>query len=201
MKVRYLLGVILLFASRGAHAQFTPVQAKIRELRQITLSDNSVVQRTKEGIYYRYSDGSVLVEWLTQDGQKAWDGTLHDNKALKYYELDYKQQRAIQRPSAPVAVKPGAYVSAKHDLGSDSVDGVRCWISPIKFRASPGSSFVDLGKACVSPEYDLRLWDDVTSNAKRTKTELYDIKLGAEPPASLFDVEAKFSIYVPQQGP
>ena len=80
-------------------------------------------------------------------------------EGLAFYHLDYKQGRAVQEQGHPgVAVKPGSYASIKKDIGTDSVEGIECRILPDKFG---GTSGADIGKSCVSPQYDLRLWEDV----------------------------------------
>lgn len=206
MKIGHIFPLIVaLSASGAAHAQFVPVQAKISELREVTLPDNKIILNSKQGVFYRSSDGSVLIHWLNQNGKEAWDGTLHDNKGLAFYELDYKQHRAMEHTKKPpTAVKPGSYNSITRDVGTDTVEGIGCRIIPIKLGRA-GSSSTDIGKSCVSTDYDLRLWEDVTvptveNRPERTRTRLYEIKLGSEPDPSLFDVKSAFKVYLPQSG-
>ena len=205
MKIGHISCLIVALCGGGiAQAQFVPVQAKIGELREVTLPDNKIILNSKQGVFYRSSDGSVLIHWLNQNGKEAWDGTLHDNKGLAFYELDYKQHRAMEHTKPPAAVKPGSYNSITRDVGTDTIEGIGCRIIPIKLGRA-GSSSADIGKSCVSTEYDLRLWQDVTvptveNRPERTRTRLYEIKLGTEPDPSLFDVRSAFKIYVPQSG-
>ena len=201
MKMRHIFSLtVALSASGVAEAQFVPVQAKISELREVTLPDNKIILNSRQGVFYRSSDGSVLIHWLNQNGKEAWDGTLH-----AFYELDYKQHRAMEHTKKPpTAVKPGSYNSITRDVGTDTVEGIGCRIIPIKLGRA-GSSPADIGKSCVSTDYDLRLWEDVTvptveNRQERTRTRLYEIKLGTEPDPNLFDVKSAFKIYVPESG-
>jgi hypothetical protein len=199
-----LLGVMILLSAGSAQAQFMPIQAKIRDTHQVIVSGKVIKSEVKEGNYYRSSDGSILVQWLTLNGERTWDGSLEDNKELNSYHLDYKQHNAFEDGShPPVAVKPGGFASIDRDIGTDSVENFRCRILPAKLGGVGFPTPVLIGKSCVSPEYDLRLWTDVTvpeadGKAERTRTELYGITIGVEPDSSLFDIKSHFKIFVVQ---
>ena len=194
------LGLLLMLfgAPNSVHAQFTPVSAKIRQTDTKKVDGKDVVI-VKEGNYYRSSDGSVLIQWLTVNGEKAWDGTLEDNAEPAFYHLDYKQQRAYQEASHPGhTAKPGSF-SVVNDIGGDSVEGVPCRIAPVKL-VPPGQSSQqarqEAGRVCVSAQYDLMLWEDWNVvPTERSRLELYGIKIGVEPDRGLFDVKSRFTVF------
>jgi hypothetical protein len=201
------LGLLMfapLFAASTLQAQFVPLEAKVRETSTRSVDGREVIT-VKEGNYYRSSNGSVLIQWLTVNGEKAWQGTLEDNVEPAYYQLNYKQMQAYQQVGHPeIVVEPGMYSSITADLGTDSVDGVSCRIIPIEL-VLPGQSLKQGGgQLCVSSQYDLQVWEDFIQPRKQdghTKTELYNIRLRVEPDPSLFDIKSKFTIFAPKSSP
>jgi hypothetical protein len=189
-----MLGVALLLTASNLQAQFVPLEAKIRETR-VTTVDGKDVTKVKEGNYYRSSAGSVLIQWLTANGEKSWDGTLQDNVGLALYRLDYGAHHAYQERNYPkIAAKPGMYADAKA-VGTDAVEGISCKIVSAKVVLPGGAGQHDAGGVCVSPQYDLRIYEDLNLGGEHTRTELYAIRLGVEPVPSLFDIKSKFTIY------
>jgi hypothetical protein len=204
---QYLGGIVIfsVFGIGSAQAQFLPVQAKIRQTHEVIAAGKVIKTEVKEGKYFRSSDGSVLKQWLSLDGQQIWDGSLDDNKEFAYYHLDYKQHAAFRNASRPaVAVAPGDFASITKDIGTDSVENITCRIIPVDMgNAKSGGIQTNIGKSCASVQYDLILWTDVTTPGKngrahRLKTELYNITIGAEPDPALFSVKTNFKVYAEQ---
>ena len=97
-KLFKVLGFAVLLAPTDMHAQFLPVVAKMR-LTKEHLVDGKVVDRlTKEGNYYRSSDGSILEQWIRVNGDEKLGelavGNLWDNKNVVSYGLDFKNRIA-----------------------------------------------------------------------------------------------------------
>jgi hypothetical protein len=205
--IRYLLGTVIfgVFGIGSAQAQFMPVQAKMRQTHEVIEDGKVTKTEVKEGKYFRSSDGSVLKQWLSPDGQQTWQGSLDDNKEFAYYHLDYKEHTAFRSAGRPaVAVTPGDFASITKDIGTDSVENLMCRIIPVdKGSEKSGGIQANIGKSCVSVQYDLILWTDVTTPGKngrahRLKTELYNVTVGVEPDPALFSVKTNFKVYAEQ---
>lgn len=192
--------VAALFAAGSMRAQFMPLEARIRETNHTLQGGKIVKSEIREGVYYRSSDGSTLTKWLTVNGEKTSAAELFDNSDQASYQIDYSQGRAfkLESPSAThVPVRPGGWRSISKDVGSDSVEGLRCRILPVK--VSSGGTISDAGKSCVSQEYGLILWSELTThgqgnNVLQSRTEMYGFKLGTEPDRKLFDISG-FTIF------
>jgi hypothetical protein len=204
--MEFLSGIVLFsaFGVGRVQAQFLPVQANIRETHEVIVSGKVFKSDVKEGKYFRSSDGSVLTQWLTLNGQQAWEGSLDDNKGLAYYHLDYKQHSAFRSAERPgVAVTPGDFASITKDVGTDNVENITCRIIPVDIGGEKFPTQTNIGKSCASVQYDLILWTDVTTpgqngKANRVKTELSNITIGTEPDPALFNIKTNFKVYAGQ---
>lgn len=203
-RVSAYLEAIIIFAffvstPPSAHAQFTPVTAKIIETVE-TIVDGKVAQmKTRTGNFYRAADGSELRQWLKPDGTPDW-GDLNDNKTRLSYKLDYTN-RVARGTTPPPGVKaaplqPG-FMGGQQALSGfpqDAVAGIPCAVVPAKL-ARPGSQPIEIGHVCKSVQYDLELRMDLTTQVVGTsKTvhqviELQDIQLGVVPDPKLFDLQ------------
>src|SRR5260370_33334354 len=93
-----LLMMPTLMNAGSLQAQWVPVVAKIRMVHQTMVDGKLVRSETKEGDYYRSSDGSVLRYWKTVNGDEQAGGRaeLLDNKNLASYQLNYHSKQAFQ---------------------------------------------------------------------------------------------------------
>ncbi len=201
-----MLAVALtLLAGNDVYAQFVPLEAKIRETHETLSSGKVVKSEVKEGSFYRASDGSTLTQWQTVNGEKSSAANLFDNKGQATYQIDYQQRRALKLGNgADGPMKPGGYQTITKDIGTSSVEGVACRLLPVKMTNPATHALADIGKSCVSPEYDLLLWWDVTTGSGgngtfHSKWEIYDLKLGAEPDPKLFSTTGMTIIGPPQK--
>ncbi len=199
------LSLLVLLGGTNLHAQFAPVTAKMRHTKEVIVDGKVVETQTKEGNFYRSSDGSTLKQWTKANGNLDW-GDLWDNKNLMSYRLEYSNRQAYgdPAPKGAQAGRPDAlFPLASKALPQDSVEGIRCAIFPVRLHI-PGNPPIPVGRTCESIEYNLQLKEDVTTQPVGTnKTihtvfELYHIKLGLEPDPKLFDVHANFTVYEAQ---
>jgi len=136
---------------------------------------------------------------------KNSEANLFDNKEQSSYRIDYKQHLAFKLgSSASGPVKPGGYQTIIKDIGTSSVEGVACRLIPAKMTNPTTHTLENIGKSCVSPEYDLLLWWDVTTGSGgngtfHSKWEIYDLKLGAQPDPKLFSTADMTIIGPPQK--
>lgn len=199
------VSLLILLGATNLHAQFAPVTAKMRQTKEVIVDGKVVETETREGNFYRSSDGSTLRQWMKVDGNLDW-GDLYDNKNLMSYKLEYisRQAQGDPPPQGAQPDRPDAllYLASK-GLPEDSVEGIRCAVSPIKLHI-PGNAPVPIGRTYRSIEYNLELKEDVTTRPVGTnKTihtvfELHHIQLGLEPDPKLFDVHANFTVYLPE---
>jgi|SRR5712664_3246632 len=196
-----VVGLSALLSADPLLAQWTPVVAKIRQTHQTVVSGKVVRNETKEGEFYRSSDGSVLRHWKTVNGDEgaAGQGDLLDNKKHAFYNLNYNTKRAYQvRTGIP---QPSPYVFSKETLqsrGEESIEGVRCTIVPVD-TADSGVTERDAGRSCVSSEYGLQLRTEVTvkqgGTEHRTLIEMYDLRINQEPDPKIFDLGSQFTVF------
>jgi len=180
--------------------KFTPVVAKLRQTDE-TLNNGRVVKSIRrEALYYRTSDGSYIYHWTssTKDGetQPIYTGALWDNKTGNYYRLDYQNSQATMEQQGNAPVHPNAPDPNDAGLPQDSVAGVPCKVYPAKMHLSTGADGT-VGSVCTSPEHNLMLRQELTyptTNGQTVHTlmEMYDVQLGNEPDAALFDVSKQF---------
>lgn len=198
------VSMLILLGATSLHAQFAPVTAKMRQTKEVIVDGKVVETEMRAGNFYRSSDGSTLRQWTKANGNPDW-GDLWDNKNLMSYRLEYSNRQAYETPApeGAEAERPDALLPlASKGLPEDSVEGIRCVVSPIKLDM-PGKPIIPMGRACTSIQYNLELKEDVsTQPVKTNKTihtvfELYQIKLGLEPDPRVFDVHANF-IVLPQ---
>ena len=203
---RLMLFMIVTFVSAGSlHAQWVPVVAKIRMVHQTIVDGKLVRSETKEGDYYRSSDGSVLRHWKTVNGdeQAGGRGELLDNKNLASYQLNYHTKQAFQSEWKMAKPSPDVFrAEPPKSLGEDSIEGIRCTIVPAQFQDGFGQPPKDAGRTCVSTDYALTLRTDITvrqgTTIEHTLIEMFDLRMHQEPDAKLFDIEAQFTVFKPQ---
>jgi hypothetical protein len=201
----------MLIGATGVSGQFVPIVAKARESSQVVKNGQVVETTTRDGEYFRSSDGSYMFRWnkATKNGVDTPAGTadLFDNKNVKQYHVNYNTQSAYARSDAkdPVNVQkkmtPDMFFnlrSAPHE--DSSVGGIPCALFHSRLKM-PGQPVKDGGTACASIEYGLYVRLDVRIPMKdggmsQQLTELYDIKLNVEPDPKLFDMRS-LTVYSP----
>lgn len=204
-----LLGLAALLGATDLDAQFVPVIAKMRFSKEDIVEGKVVDRMTKEGNYYRASDGSVLKRWTSVNGDENLGeiatGSLFDNKNVVSYGLNFKNRIAYldAPPEGTKPVRPQVLEGeAAKGLGEDSVHGIACTLFPVRIAPRDRAAF-SAGRACTSVKYDLELRQDLTYPSSSGRTihtifELYEVQLGMEPDPKLFDVRANFTVYVPE---
>jgi hypothetical protein len=183
-----------------------PVIAKVRDTAEVMLNGKVIETHVREGVFLRTSTGSELRRWTTKDGVPVQGemamGSLLDKQHNVNYTLDYQGRNAYVHtpPPATPPVRPGS--QGPHPLGETIVQGLTCTLFPI-YRLNAGESPTQIGRHCLSKQYDLDLRQEMTLEAGsptgktvRQRTELYDIQLGVEPDSKLFDLEP-FTVYRP----
>jgi len=208
-KLFKVLGFAVLLAPTDMHAQFLPVVAK-RRLTKEHLVDGKVVDRvTKEGNYYRSSDGSILEQWTRVNGDEKLGelaaGSLWDNKNVVSYQLDFKNRIAYLHapPQGTKPVRPDVSgARAAGALGEEFLEGISCRVFPVRIAPRDRPAFY-AGQVCRSVKYDLELKQELSypnsaGKIVHTVFQLYDIQLGREPDPKLFDVRGSFTVYAPE---
>lgn len=164
-----------------------------------------IKQEVKEGNYYRSSDGSYIYHWTRLNGnQSILRSSLWDNKTATSYTLDYANRRATfaskGTPLSPdMSAENRAAVEARPE---EMVNGVLCRVEPAKF--GPMGKATGGGQGWYSLENDLLVKNDVSYPSYDGKGvvhvvyELYDIHLGQEPDAEMFDLQKNFQVLTPQ---
>lgn len=204
-----LLGLLFLTGA-NAYAQFMPVVAKMKRT-EVTMRSGKVIQtKVSEGVYYRRDDGSYYQRWTTVNGseEKTQIAGLFDNRAGVLYRLDLTSHLAYERERAPNPVRPDAamYKGYTPALAKDNVENTPCVSEPTQVLQPDGKTFVRVGYTCESVEYDLELKHDLTlpqpnGTVVRDTYQLYDLHIGVEPDASIFDLEKNFKVYRPESAP
>jgi hypothetical protein len=200
------MGLLLLGGAGYVQGQWIPVTAKIREIHETWQAGKLVKVDHKEGVFYRTSDGSTLNYWTSVNGDEALggQGETTDNRSLTHYSVNMKKKYAFELSKLPERVTPDSYQNAAAStLGDQEIEGVRCRRSPV-FFLWPDGRLEKMGETCVSIEYGLELRKDhqLTQDGvtRHSVTEMYDIKLGIEPDAKLFDLQRNASVFK-QQNP
>lgn len=190
------VALVLLVISGIAHAQWVPVTAKMRQKKEITANGKVSRVETKEGVFYRSSDGSTLREWTIVNGSPTNNavGFYTDNQKALSYRLEYINHQAIEAvPPSRTPVKPGAMkAESLKKIRDDQVSGFPCVVVPlsVSWQGGPAQS---AGEACLAPDYDLIVRMESNGTSKdgtsfKEITELYDIRLNAEPDPKNFDL-------------
>jgi hypothetical protein len=191
------VGPLLLLLSSVAYGQAITAQQRITE-ETIAPNGKVIASHIRDGVYYRTSAGSTLEQFTTLDGQRlvgqqAW-AILSDNGVS--YQLDYTQHRAyvVSHPEFTPRSTP------KVQRAQSSVEGVPCALWPV-YLVEAGTQTL-AGHGCFSEKYNLTLKTDVTIPGRDGQsihkvTEMYDIQIGEEPDAKLFDLQHNFTIYRP----
>lgn len=204
MRLVPIVSLALALTAISAEAQYVPVVASVRQTTEITLGDKIIKTEVKEGNYYRSSDGSYIYQWTHLNGTKSSSrSTFWDNKAATSYTLDYANHRAIfQSKGTSLSPMSSQDRAAIEVLPEAVVNGVLCRVEPIK--VGPPGKQTGGGKGWYSLENDLLIKHAITYPGYDGKTmvhdtyELYDIHLGQEPDAKLFDIEKNFQVLVPE---
>ncbi len=200
-----VISALLAVAGVGyALGQFIPVTANIRETTTTIAGGKVVLTETREGDYFRSSDGSVLRRWtkVNGDGSQGGVGDLFDNKNLAFYRLNYNSRQASEgrfKPQEPM--RPDAYSSSPlKSLGESFVEGIPCTLVPVLLDG-PGIARHRVGQSCVSSKYGLRLREEesiaASDGTRHTVFEMYNIRLNQEPDSRLFDVQGNFAVSKP----
>ena len=177
-------------------AQFVPVVAKKKVVHFQVLSDGSETEIAQaEGVYYRSSSGDVMD--TTKYPKRKWSGKHQsiymEASTRKTYELDHngRKARLLQvrtapfRPMSPADREGG--VSPDVDLEEDIVNGLHCYVLPVKYGNE------EVGKFWWTSESKFQVKSDDTHEGVRRVEELYDIQF-AEPEPSVFNIPANYKI-------
>lgn len=208
---RHLFLIAVLLFATSAGAQFMPLTAKMRQTVDTTnRQTGATTHLIAEGEYYRSSDGSRIMRWTTRNGSRAageaMRGSLWDNKTGTAYSLDFLNKRAVFR-AAPGPTSPDTSTKGTERLPERTIDGVPCKLEPtekVNPSKGPAGNGVVMGTTCFSTDYDLIVEQDITSPSQNGTTvvhsvfELYEIHIGQEPDANLFDVSKNFLVLKPQ---
>lgn len=205
MRLVPIVSLALALTAITADAQYVPVVASVRQTTEITLGDKTIKTEVKEGNYYRSSDGSYIYQWTHLNGAKSnLRSSLWDNKTATSYTLDYANHRAMfgSRGTPLTPDLSSANRAAIEARPEEVVNGISCRVEPARF-GPPGKQNGG-GRGWYSLENDLLVKNDITYPGSDGKTmvhdtyELYDIHLGQEPDANLFDLRKNFQVLVPQ---
>lgn len=191
-----------------AYAQFMPVVAKMKRT-EVTMQGGKIIQtKVSEGVYYRTDDGSYFQQWTRVNGREEPNKTkfagLFDNRAGILYRLDLTNHLAYQTDKSVSLIRPDAslYKGYTPDLAKDSVEGIPCVSMPTRVLQPDGKTSIQIGYTCQSVEYNLELKHDLTVTQPDGRTirdtyQMYDIHVGTEPDAAIFDLQKHFKIYRP----
>jgi hypothetical protein len=198
MRVRVLVWAgFLIFAGAGsAQAQWIPVVAQVRETHETWKNGKLEKVDTKEGVFYRASDGSTLKYWLQVNGDESrgGPGEMTDNSSLIHYSLNMRTKSAHEVARLPERLKPQDAVptSMSESLGDQVVDTISCRRVPA-FVQWPDGRRELIGENCVSIEYALELRTDHKAVQNEVMHhvvyELYNVRTGVEPDPKLFDLQ------------
>ena len=156
-------------------------------------------------MYYRRSDSSYIFKWVSQikDGESLPEstGAFWDNKTASAYRLDYQNKRAVLEAKHKLPMQPNTSIatiemdrrygraSSRHSMPGSSVS-----------IHMPSGNDVPAGQMCISRENNLTLKKEETYSVAGNDTfhvlmEYYDIALGVEPDAKLFDFSQSFTVF------
>lgn len=190
------LSALVFFSAHSVQAQWVPVTARVRETHETWKQGKLEKVDHKEGLFYRTSDGSTLKYWTTVNGDEklGGQGEMTDNKGLVQYSINMKHKYFYEIGTLPEKLTPqlNRPSSSSSGLGDKVIGGLRCHRSSAVVQWPDGRR-EPMGEECVSIEYNLKLLTDhqVTQGGvtRHVITEMYDINLGAEPDANLFDLQ------------
>jgi hypothetical protein len=192
------LGLPALLLSSVAYGQAVTAHERLTE-ETINSNGKVIASHIREGVYYRTSAGSTLRQYTTLDGnaivgQLGW-AILQDGTGT--YKLDYTQHRAYVVSGPQATPLSGIPTTQK---AQSSVEGMPCTLWPV-YLVEAGTKTI-IGQGCHSDKYNLTLKLDVTVPGKNGQsahnvTEMYDVQIGQEPDAKLFDVQHNFTIFKP----
>jgi hypothetical protein len=196
VKVMVWAGFLIFACAGSARAQWIPVVAKARETHETWKNSKLEKVDTKEGVFYRASDGSTLRYWVQVNGDESRGGAgeMTDTNNLVHYSLNVRTKDAHEVDRLQEKLKPGDVVptSMKESLGDQVVDTFPCRRVPA-FVQWPDGRREPIGEDCVSSEYALVLRTDHKATqgglTHHVVYELYALKAGAEPDPKLFDLQ------------
>jgi hypothetical protein len=198
--------MVLLFTST-VRAQWTPVVSKVKETTKVSGNGQPIKAVQKEGSFYRRSDGSILVEWTSVDGDPGRAvGSLSFGQTNLRYQLNIASRTAIERevvspPGVDSALDPARMPKTPmKPLREEFVGTVACAVFPLYRRQRPEAPPVPSGEACWSHELGLMLKRESTyvgsdGRTYHTTYESYDIDI-REPDPALFDLQGRgFTVF------
>lgn len=201
----FLLAVFVL-AGSSVQAQWVPVTAKIRETKQILREGRVIQTHSREGAYYRRSDGAELREWARVDGDESKAVgylTLHAEGIT--YDLTMINRRAMERRFAvPVGVDmrtPPKPPARPANLQRITIGGVDCTVVPSRTRAAADAPAVPDGDVCMADALNLMLRRQHSyrlpdGREVRTVFEMVEIQANVDPHPGLFDLKGRgFTIF------
>ena len=152
----------------------------------------------KDGDYLRTADGRVLITERRIDNGVAGEvvrGTFEDLASGRVYRLDYSKRRAVLRSGAghrqPLTEEYKA-LAEQHAVDKRMVNGVMC----LGFPAKAGGTTVGIGWRSLDLDLHVRseaVLPDGVDKLERVR-EIYDIQVGAEPPADTVSIPAGFEV-------
>jgi hypothetical protein len=191
--VKVLVAILVLCVSvLPLYAQWVPLTAKITESKStLDASGNVIDQQTREGYFFRSSNGSELTQWLGPNGSPG-SGILLDTTSKARYKINYVSKTcAGEGKYVPLPQPPldKSRAPTQNIIREDVVAGMGCTVQPNISK----STDMD-GEVCFSFQYGLVLRSKLTQTDRKTglsahyKRELSDIKLNVASNHQLFDV-------------
>jgi hypothetical protein len=195
----WLAGQVLLIAQPG----WVSVIARHKSQSfKVDAGGGQTLMTESSGMYYRSSSGSTLVIRSPVVGGQIRDdhalAALTDAETGEVFSLDYRRGVAtlMQRrrtPLTPRSPDPSTFI------GNDMVNGIACVIRRVVCIDNQRlqNEGVECGRAWYSPELHLTIKTEsgeIMPSGQGTKSivEIYDIQIGVEPAATLFEIPAGF---------
>src|SRR5262249_38183845 len=193
-----LVIVALLYCLMGASSllaqQWAPVTSNIKVVLEMTNTRGEIHSETKEGAFYRNSEGSTLTRFTKINGiEKRGIGQLFDKRNSVTYQLLYEAGKAMEGPVKPERIPPDLF-SKIQPIGHDSVDGISCNVIQINLKRSANAPEEQIGSQCVSPEYGLMLKQETNvtrpdGTRVHAVTRMFNIQMNLAPDPKLFDLQ------------
>jgi hypothetical protein len=180
--------------------------AKVRETTTVSESGQPVKTVQKEGSFYRRSDGSILIEWTSVDGDSSRAvGHVSFSQSNLRYQLNIAGRIAIEREAGSAAVNSALDPARMpktplKPIREDLIGSVPCAVYPLFRKPTPEAPPIPAGEACWSHELGLilkRASTYVGSDGRTYHTiyETYEIEM-REPDPKVFDLEGRgFTVF------
>ena len=193
----------------SADDRWTPIVAKRRIIKsEIHADGREVILHEGNGDYLRSAEGKLLVtEAPVVDGvsqESVRFGTLQDFATGTQHRILYGQERVF-RTQTPTRRKTEVTQELlqrieQKGLRKEIVNGVLCYGFPVVFGLPDGSSATSdsgmSGMGWRSLDHDFTVKFETERNdgttSSRTVEEIYEIRLGVEPPPERLTVPADF---------